>query len=87
MGTGRVPIMARSTPEKFASPKGAAAQTNDDIARAVRDRTDGATADEVAKQVGVRTLPRGATLSGSPTRASRGTPFGRRAGQTHYQWR
>lgn len=35
------------------APKGAAAGTNDDIARTVRDATDGITADEVAKQVGV----------------------------------
>ena len=35
------------------APKGAAAGTNDEIARAVRDSADGITADAVAKQVGV----------------------------------
>ena len=39
--------------DKSAAPKGAAAGTNDEIARAVRDSDDGITADEVAKQVGV----------------------------------
>ena len=43
----------RVATDRAVSPKGAATQTNDDIARSVRDRSDGATADEVAKQVGV----------------------------------
>jgi response regulator of citrate/malate metabolism len=43
----------RVTADKAAAPKGAAPQTNDEIARVVRDRVDGATADEVAKHVGV----------------------------------
>ncbi|MGE0217113.1 response regulator [Mycolicibacterium sp.] len=46
----------RTGSEKAATPKGVAPGTNDEIARAVRDFTDnpdGATADEVAKTVGV----------------------------------
>ena len=43
----------RIATDKSVAPKGAAPQTNDDIARAVRDTADGLTADEVAKQVGV----------------------------------
>jgi response regulator of citrate/malate metabolism len=39
--------------DRATAPKGAAAGTNDDIARAVRDSADGLTADAVAKQVGV----------------------------------
>ena len=43
----------RVATDKSVAPKGAAPQTNDDIARAVRDDANGATADEVAKRVGV----------------------------------
>jgi response regulator of citrate/malate metabolism len=43
----------RVSSDKSAAPKGAAPGTNDEIARTVRDSTDGITADEVAKQVGV----------------------------------
>lgn len=39
--------------DKLAAPKGAAPGTHDEIARTVRDRADGVTADEVAKAVGV----------------------------------
>ena len=42
----------RST-DRSAAPKGAAPATNDEIARTVRDRADGVTADDVAKHVGV----------------------------------
>ncbi len=43
----------RIATDKSVAPKGAAPQTNDDIARAVRDGADGLTADAVSKQVGV----------------------------------
>jgi response regulator of citrate/malate metabolism len=43
----------RFSTDKSVSPKGAAPGTNDEIARTVRDSTEGVTADEVAKQVGV----------------------------------
>ena len=43
----------RSVADKSVAPKGASPQTNDDIARAVRDEAAGVTADEVAKRVGV----------------------------------
>jgi response regulator of citrate/malate metabolism len=43
----------RFSTDKSVSPKGAAPGTNDEIARTVRDSTEGGTADEVAKQVGV----------------------------------
>jgi response regulator of citrate/malate metabolism len=43
----------RVATDKSVAPKGAAPQTNDDIARAVRDDANGVTADEVAKRVGV----------------------------------
>ena len=43
----------RVSSDRSAAPKGAAPGTNDEIARAVRDSTDGITADAVAKQVGV----------------------------------
>jgi response regulator of citrate/malate metabolism len=43
----------RVSSDRSATPKGAAPGTNDEIARAVRDSTDGITADAAAKQVGV----------------------------------
>ena len=43
----------RVAADKSASPKGTAPQTNDEIARVVRDHVDGLTADQVAKHVGV----------------------------------
>jgi response regulator of citrate/malate metabolism len=43
----------RIATDRSVSPKGAAPGTTDEIARAVRDRTDGLTADEAAKLVGV----------------------------------
>jgi response regulator of citrate/malate metabolism len=49
--------------DKSAAPKGAAAGTNDEIARAVRDSDDGITADEVAKLVGVSRVTAGMGLS------------------------
>jgi response regulator of citrate/malate metabolism len=43
----------RISTDKSVAPKGAAPGTTDEIARAVRDRPDGLTADEAAKLVGV----------------------------------
>ncbi|UXA12336.1 response regulator [Mycobacterium sp. SMC-8] len=80
----------RVNPDRSVAPKGAAAGTNDEIARAVRDSTHGVTADEVARQVGVsrvtawRYLER---LTDEGT-VSRHTDYGK-AGRpkTRYQWR
>jgi response regulator of citrate/malate metabolism len=80
----------RVAAEKSVSPKGAATQTNDDIARAVRDRTDGATADEVAKQVGVSRVTAWRYLERLADEGvvTRHTDYGK-AGRpkTRYQWR
>ena len=76
--------------DKSAAPKGAAPGTTDEIARAVRDRADGMTADEVAKQVGVsrvtawRYLERLADV-GTVTRRTYYGKAGRP--KTRYQWR
>jgi response regulator of citrate/malate metabolism len=43
----------RIATDRSVSPKGTAPQTNDDVARVVRDAEDGVTADAVAKLVGV----------------------------------
>ncbi|MET0474725.1 MAG: response regulator [Mycobacterium sp.] len=75
--------------DRSVAPKGAAPQTNDDIARAVRDNPDGLTADEVAKHVGVsrvtawRYLERladDATVIRSTDYGGTGRP------KTRYQW-
>lgn len=80
----------RVAPDKAVSPKGAAPQTTDEIARAVRDDRDGLTADEVAKQVGVsrvtawRYLERladGGTVTRSTEYGKTGRP------STRYHWR
>ena len=79
----------RST-DKSVAPKGAAPGTTDEIARAVRDRADGLTADEAAKQVGVsrgtawRYLERLAD-DGTVTRLTEYGKTGRPS--TRYQWR
>jgi len=72
------------------APKGAAPQTNDDIARSVRDSRDGLTADEVAKQVGVSRVTAWRYLErladeGTVTRAVDYGKAGRP--KTRYQWR
>lgn len=76
--------------DKSVAPKGVAPATNDEIARVVRDRADGVTADEVAKQVGVsrvtawRYLER---LADEGTLA-RQTEYGRTGRpSTRYLWR
>lgn len=76
--------------EKTAAPKGAAPQTNDEIARAVRDSVDGITADEVAKQVGVSRVTAWRYLErlADDGTVTRQTDYGK-AGRpkTRYQWR
>lgn len=80
----------RVATDKSVAPKGAAPQTNDDIARAVRDNADGATADEVAKQVGVSRVTAWRYLERLADEGvvTRHTDYGK-AGRpkTRYQWR
>ena len=72
------------------APKGAAPGTTDEIARAVRDRADGMTADEVAKQVGVSRVTAWRYLErlADDGTVTRHTDYGK-AGRpkTRYQWR
>jgi response regulator of citrate/malate metabolism len=80
----------RGAADRTAAPKGAAPGTTDEIARTVRDSTDGLTADQVAEQVGVSRVTAWRYLErladeGTVTRL---TDYGR-AGRpkTRYQWR
>ena len=80
----------RVSTDKSVAPKGAAPQTNDDIARAVRDDTNGVTADEVAKRVGVSRVTAWRYLErladeGTVTRTTDYGGAGRP--KTRYQWR
>jgi response regulator of citrate/malate metabolism len=80
----------RVSTDKSVAPKGAAPQTNDDIARAVRDDANGATADEVAKRVGVSRVTAWRYLErladeGTVTRTTDYGGTGRP--KTRYQWR
>ena len=80
----------RVATDKSVAPKGAAAQTNDDIARAVRDDSNGVTADEVAKRVGVSRVTAWRYLErladeGTVTRTTDYGGAGRP--KTRYQWR
>jgi response regulator of citrate/malate metabolism len=80
----------RVATDKSVAPKGAAPQTNDDIARAVRDDTNGVTADEVAKKVGVSRVTAWRYLErladeGTVTRTTDYGGAGRP--KTRYQWR
>ena len=72
------------------APKGAAADTNDEIARAVRDSGDGITADEVATQVGVSRVTAWRYLErlADEGTLTRHTEYGK-AGRpkTRYTWR
>ncbi|ANE81872.1 hypothetical protein A7U43_23675 [Mycobacterium adipatum] len=76
--------------DRAASPKGAAPQTTDEIARAVRDRPGGLTADEVAAQVGVSRVTAWRYLErlADEGTVTRNTDYGK-AGRpkTRYQWR
>jgi len=80
----------RVATDKSVAPKGAAPQTNDDIARAVRDDANGVTADEVAKKVGVSRVTAWRYLErlADEGTVSRTTDYGG-AGRpkTRYQWR
>lgn len=79
----------RSVADKSVAPKGAAPQTNDDIARAVRDQAAGMTADEVAKRVGVSRVTAWRYLErlADEGTVTRRTDYGK-AGRpkTRYQW-
>jgi response regulator of citrate/malate metabolism len=79
----------RSAADKSVAPKGAAPQTHDDIARAVRDDPDGVTADVVAKQVGVSRVTAWRYLErlADDGTVIRRTDYGK-AGRpkTRYQW-
>lgn len=79
----------RVATDRAVSPKGAAAQTNDDIARAVRDRPAGATADEVAKQVGVSRVTAWRYLERLADEGvvTRQTDYGKGRPKTRYRWR
>lgn len=72
------------------APKGAATQTNDDIARAIRHRAGGLTADAVAKRVGVSRVTAWRYLErlADDGTVTRHTDYGG-AGRpkTRYQWR
>jgi response regulator of citrate/malate metabolism len=80
----------RIATDKSVAPKGAAPQTNDDIARAVRDNADGVTADAVAKEVGVSRVTAWRYLErlADDGTVTRHTDYGG-AGRpkTRYQWR
>ncbi len=80
----------RISTDKSTAPKGAAPGTTDEIARAVRDRADGITADEVAKQVGVSRVTAWRYLErlADDGTVTRHTDYGK-AGRpkTRYQWR
>jgi response regulator of citrate/malate metabolism len=76
--------------DKSATPKGTAPQTNDDIARTVRDQAEGLTADQVAKRVGVSRVTAWRYLErlADEGTVTRNTDYGG-AGRpkTRYQWR
>ncbi|TGD85458.1 response regulator [Mycolicibacterium sp. CH28] len=80
----------RISTDKTVSPKGAAPATTDEIARAVRDRAEGLTADEAAKLVGVSRVTAWRYLErladdGTLTRLTEYGKTGRPS--TRYQWR
>lgn len=76
--------------DRAVTPKGAAPQTTDEIARAVRDRPAGLTADEAAAQVGVSRVTAWRYLErlADEGTVTRNTNYGK-AGRpkTRYQWR
>jgi response regulator of citrate/malate metabolism len=79
----------RTSTEKAAAPKGAAPQTNDEIARAVRDHSDGLTAEEVAGRVGVSRVTAWRYLErlADEGTVTRHTDYGKGRPKTRYQWR
>lgn len=74
---------------KSAAPKGAAPQTNDEIARTVRDHAHGLTADEVAGRVGVSRVTAWRYLERLADEGTviRHTDYGKGRPKTRYQWR
>jgi len=80
----------RIATDRSVTPKGAAPGTTDEIARVVRDRPDGITADEVAKEVGVSRVTAWRYLErlADEGTVNRQTNYGK-AGRpkTRYQWR
>ncbi len=80
----------RTSTERAVTPKGTAPGTTDEIARAVRDRADGLTADEAAKLVGVSRVTAWRYLErlADEGTVTRHTDYGK-AGRpkTRYQWR
>jgi len=76
--------------DRAVTPKGAAPQTTDEIARAVRDRPAGLTADEAAAHVGVSRVTAWRYLErlADEGTVTRNTDYGK-AGRpkTRYQWR
>jgi response regulator of citrate/malate metabolism len=80
----------RMSTDKSVTPKGVAPATTDEIARAVRDRAEGLTADEVAKLVGVSRVTAWRYLErlADDGTVARHTDYGK-AGRpkTRYQWR
>ncbi|KAA0110233.1 response regulator [Mycolicibacterium sp. P1-5] len=80
----------RISTEKSVAPKGAAPGTTDEIARAVRDRADGLTADEAAKLVGVSRVTAWRYLErlADDDTVTRLTEYGKTGRpSTRYQWR
>lgn len=79
----------RIVDDRATTPKGAAPQTNDDIARAVRDNPDGLTADEAAKQIGVSRVTAWRYLErlADDGTVVRQTDYGKGRPKTRYQWR
>jgi response regulator of citrate/malate metabolism len=80
----------RITTDRSVAPKGAAPQTNDDIARVVRDNASGLTADEVAKHVGVSRVTAWRYLErlADEGTVTRNTDYGGTGRpKTRYQWR
>jgi len=80
----------RMSTDKSVTPKGVAPTTTDEIARAVRDRAQGLTADEAAKLVGVSRVTAWRYLErlADDGTVTRHTDYGK-AGRpkTRYQWR
>jgi len=80
----------RVASDRSTAPKGAAAGTNDEIARAVRDSEDGITADAVAKRVGVSRVTAWRYLERLADEGTviRRTDYGKTGRpKTRYQWR
>lgn len=80
----------RFSADKSVAPKGAAPGTHDEIARTVRDRAEGVTADEVAKAVGVSRVTAWRYLErlADDGTVMRQTEYGKTGRpSTRYQWR